>query len=58
MLELLKRITRHWSTKREHLAAAWSHYQELELLLTTEDQKQRFKLLYFELRAALNWPPR
>lgn len=44
--------------RRQHLGAAYAHYQALETLLTTEDQKQRLKLLFAELNAAVAWPPK
>jgi hypothetical protein len=57
ILAILERLWPPLRTRRLHLEVAYAHYQALETLLTTEDQKQRLKLLFAELNAAVAWPP-
>ena len=58
ILAILERLWPPLKARRQHLGAAYAHYQALETLLTTEDQKQRLKLLFAELNAAVAWPPK
>jgi hypothetical protein len=57
ILAILERLWPPLKARRLHLEAAYSHYQALEALLTTSDQKQRLKLLFADLGAAVAWPP-
>jgi len=57
ILAILERLWPRLKARRLHLEAAYVHYQALEALLTTEDQKQRLKLLFADLGAAVAWPP-